>query len=103
MNEGKLKQILFALQDQNKELLNMVMHLQVSNNQLKKQLNMDFQNVYTEIYEPKNIENTQDFLKSKKFMMEEMNAMTDKETHKVVEVFEDNLEYMEENLEKIVR
>lgn len=73
MNEGKLKQILYELQEQNKDLLNMVMILQVSNNLLKQQ-----------------------------FIVEEMNDMTSKETQKIVMKFEENLECMEENLEKIV-
>jgi len=102
MNEGKLKQILFELQEQNKDLLNMLMMLQVSNNLLKKQLNKDFQNVYTEMYEPKSVDNTKKFLESKQFIVDELNDMTDKETGKIVAKFEEDLECMEENLEKIV-
>ena len=102
MNEGKLKQILFALQEQNKELLTMVMHLQVSNNQLKEQLNNDFYKVYEEIYRPKEAREVEDFLESKKFIVGELNDMTDKESSKAIEKFNENYEFMEENLETIL-
>ncbi|CAA6815365.1 MAG: Unknown protein [uncultured Sulfurovum sp.] len=102
MNEGKLQQILFALQEQNKELLTMVMHLQVSNNKLKEQLHTDLHKVYEELYAPKNVEDVQDFLDSKKFIVGELNDMTDKESIKAIEKFNENYEIMEENLEKIL-
>ena len=102
MDDGKLRQILYQLQEQNKDLLNMIMNLQVSNNQLKKQLNVDFQKVYTEIYEPKSLDNTGDYLASKEFIVNELNDMTDKETEKTVVKFQQDFECMEENLEKIV-
>lgn len=102
MNEGKLQQILFALQEQNKELLTMVMHLQVANNELKEQLNNDFYKVYEELYSKKEPEEVQDFLESKKFIVGELNDMTGKESVKVVERFNENYEFMEENLEKIL-
>lgn len=102
MNEEKLRQILYQLQEQNKDLLTMVMNLQVSNNQLKQQLNVDFQKVYSEIYEPSIIENTKGFLESKQFMLEELNDMTDKESSKTVAKFQEDFECMEENLEMIV-
>ena len=101
MNEGKLQAILFQLQEQNKELLTMLMHLQVSNNQLKEQLGHDFHKVYEEIYMLKEGEDTQELLKSKKFILDELNDMTEKETAKVVARFEENFAAMEENLENI--
>ena len=102
MDDGKLRQILYQLQEQNKDLLTMLMNLQVSNNQLKQQLNVDFQKVYSEIYESKSIENSKDFLESKQFIVEELNDMTDKETDKTVAKFQEDFECMEENLEMIV-
>ena len=101
MNEDKLKQILFALQEQNKELLTMVMHLQVSNNELKEQLNNDFYKVYEELYNQKEAGEVKDFLESKKFIMGELNDMTGKESTKAIERFNENYEFMEENLERI--
>jgi hypothetical protein len=103
MDDGKLRQILFQLQEQNKDLLTMVMNLQVSNNQLKQKLNIDFQEVYGEIYEPKDIKKIKEYLDSKKFIMEEFNDMTDKESNKTIVKFQEDFECMEENLEKIVR
>ncbi|CAA6817014.1 MAG: Unknown protein [uncultured Sulfurovum sp.] len=102
MDDLKLRQILFQLQEQNKDLLNMVMHLQVSNNELKEQLNNDFYKVYTEMYNLKAPEEVKDFLESKKFIVGEFNDMTAKETIKAIEKFNENLEVMEENLENIV-
>jgi len=101
MNEGKLQQILFQLQEQNKELLTAVMNLQVSNNLLKEQLGHDFHKVYEEIYNPKEGDDMQEFLKSKKFILGELNDMTDKETQKTIAKFEENFLAMEENIENI--
>jgi len=101
MNEGKLQQILFQLQEQNKELLTAVMNLQVSNNLLKEQLASDFHKVYEEIYTPKEGDDMQDFLKSKKFIVGEFNDMTAKETDKIVAKFGVDFEAMEENIENI--
>ncbi len=101
MNKQTLQQILFQLQEQNKELLTAVMNLQVSNNQLKKQLNHDFNKVYEELYSKKEIDEVKEFLASKKFITEELNHITDKETSKIVEKFEENFQAMEENLEYI--
>ena len=101
MNEGKLQQILFQLQEQNRELLTAVMNLQVSNNLLKEQLGHDFHKVYEEIYNPKEGEDTQEFLKSKKFIVGELNDMTEKETAKIVTKFEEDFLAMEENLENL--
>jgi hypothetical protein len=102
MDEGKLRQILFELQEQNKELLNMVMNLQVANNQIKQQLNVDFYKVYEELYNKKDISEVKDFLESKKFIVGELNDIADKESNKAIEKFNENFEVMEENLEKIV-
>jgi hypothetical protein len=102
MDDGKLRQILFQLQEQNKDLLNMVMNLQVSNNQLKQQLNVDFHKVYTEIYNQKETVEVKDFLESKKFIVGELNDIADKESNKAIEKFNENFEIMEENLEQIV-
>ncbi|CAA6811647.1 MAG: Unknown protein [uncultured Sulfurovum sp.] len=102
MNEEKLKQILFLLQEQNKELLTMVMHLQVSNNELKEQLNNDFYKVYEELYNLKDPKEVKDFLESKKFIVGELNDMIGKESTKAIEKFNENYEIMEENIEKIL-
>lgn len=102
MDERKLQQILFQLQEQNKELLTAVMNLQVSNNQLKEQLGHDFHKVYEEIYAPKEGKDMQEFLKSKKFIVGELNDMTNKETAKTIARFEENFQAMEENIENII-
>ena len=102
MDDGKLRQILYQLQEQNKDLLNMVMNLQVSNNQLKQQLNVDFYKVYTEVYNQKDTIEVKDFLESKKFIVGELNDIADKESNKAIEKFNENFEIMEENLEQII-
>ena len=102
MDDGKLKLILFTLQEQNKDLLNMVMNLQVSNNQLKQALNDDFYKVYKELYDPKEANEVKDFLESKKFIVGELNDIKDKESAKAIEKFNENFEIMEENLENIL-
>jgi serine/threonine protein kinase HipA of HipAB toxin-antitoxin module len=102
MDDGKLRQILFQLQEQNKDLLNMVMNLQVSNNQLKQQVNVDFHKVYEELYNKKDVSEVKDFLESKKFIVGELNDIADKESNKAIEKFNENFETMEENLENIV-
>ena len=102
MNDGKLREILFALQEQNKELLNMVMNLQVTNNQLRQQVNSDFYQLYTDLYNLKEESEVKDFLESKKFIMGELNDIKEKEISKAVEKFNENYEIMEENLEKIL-
>jgi hypothetical protein len=102
MDDGKLRQILFQLQEQNKDLLNMVMNLQVSNNQLKQQLNVDFYKVYTELYNQKDTAEIKDFLESKQFIVGELNDIADKESNKAIEKFNENFEIMEENLENII-
>lgn len=101
MNEGKLQQILFQLQEQNKELLTAVMNLQVSNNLLKEQLASDFHKIYEEMYNLKDADDIQEFLKSKKFIVTEFNDMTEKETAKIVAKFGEDFEAMEENIENI--
>ncbi len=101
MNEGKLQQILFQLQEQNKELLTAVMNLQVSNNLLKEQLANDFHKVYDEMYNLKSSDDMEEFLKSKKFIVKEFNDMTEKETNKIVAKFGEDFEAMEENIETI--
>ena len=101
MNEGKLQQILFQLQEQNKELLTAVMNLQVSNNLLKEQLANDFHKVYDEMYNLKSSDDMEEFLKSKKFIVKEFNDMTEKETNKIVAKFDEDFEAMEENIETI--
>jgi len=102
MDEGKLRQILYQLQEQNKELLTMVMNLQVSNNLLKEQLASDFHKVYEEMYNLKDADDIEEFLKSKKFIVGELNDMTEKETQKIIIKFEENFQAMEENLEQII-
>ncbi len=102
MNDGKLREILFALQEQNKDLLNMVMNLQVTNNQLRQQVNSDFYQLYTDLYNLKEESEVKDFLESKKFIMGELNDIKEKEISKAVEKFNENYEIMEENLEKIL-
>ena len=102
MDDGKLRQILYQLQEQNKDLLNMVMNLQVSNNQLKQQLNVDFYKVYKELYNQKDTLEVKDFLESKNFIVAELNDIADKESSKAIEKFNENFEIMEENLENII-
>lgn len=103
MDEHKLRGILYQLQEQNKELLTMVMNLQVSNNQLKEQLNYDFYKAYEEIYRPKTSEeNFEELLTSKKFIMDEMDYINARTTEKIITNFEENLAVMEENLDNIV-
>lgn len=101
MNDEKFEKILFQLQEQNKELLTAVMNLQVSNNLLKEQLANDLHKVYEEIYNPKEGDDLQEFLKSKKFIVNELNDMTAKETDKIVTKFGEDMEAMEENLKSI--
>ena len=102
MNDAKLREILFALQEQNKDLLNMVMNLQVANNQLRQQVNSDFYQIYTDLYNLKEASEVKDFLASKKFIMGELNDIKEKEISKAIEKFNENYEIMEENLEKIL-
>jgi hypothetical protein len=103
MDENKLRGILYQLQEQNRELLTMVMHLQVSNNQLKEQLNHDFYKVYEEIYDSKpQLHEAKEILKSKKFIMDEMDYINARTTEKIVTKFEENLAVMEENSDTIL-
>jgi len=103
MDEMKLRGILYQLQEQNKELLQMVMDLQVSNNKLQEQLNQDFYKVYTELYENNyDEEEAKELLKSKKFVMGELDHINGQNTEKAIAKFNDNLMAMEENLENII-
>ncbi len=102
MDEGKLIGILFSLQEQNKELLNMVMNLQVANNQLKEQLNSELYKVYEEMYNLKEPAEVKDFLESKKFIVGELNDIAQKESAKAIEKFNENFAVMEETLETIL-
>jgi len=104
MDDNKLRTVLYQLQEQNKELLTMVMNLQISNNQLKEQLNNDFYKAYEEIYKSKpSQEDADELLKSKKFIMDEMDYINARTTEKIIAKFEENLGAMEENLENIIR
>jgi len=104
MQEQQLRGILYQLQDQNKELLQMVMDLQIANYKLQEQLNQDFYKVYTEIHEPKNLDEVEakELLKSKKFMMGELDHINAQNTEKAIAKFNENLMAMEENLENII-
>lgn len=103
MDEMKLRGILYQLQEQNKELLQMVMELQVANNNLQEQLNEDLYKVYTEIYEKHhNEEEAKELLKSKKFVMGELDHINQQNTEKAIAKFNENLMAMEENLENII-
>jgi DNA polymerase III delta prime subunit len=103
MDEGELKQILFELQSQNRELLERVMRLEVSNYQMQQQFTSDLYQLSCEIYAPKEVESTKELLESKRFIMEEMNAMRSKEIEKLVAKFEEDIDAMEETIAKIVR
>lgn len=103
MDDNKLRTLLYQLQEQNKELLTMVMNLQVSNNQLKEQLNNDFYKTYEEMYKEKPSEDdAKELLKSKKFIMDEMDYINARTTEKIITKFEENFSAMEENLENII-
>jgi RNA polymerase-interacting CarD/CdnL/TRCF family regulator len=103
MQEQQLRGILYQLQEQNKELLQMVMDLQVSNHKLQAQLNQDFYKVYTEMYEKHYDEvEAKELLKSKKFMMDELDHINGQNTEKAIAKFNENLMAMEENLENII-
>jgi RNA polymerase-interacting CarD/CdnL/TRCF family regulator len=103
MQEQQLRGILYQLQEQNKELLQMVMDLQIANNKLQEQLNQDFYKVYTEVYEKHyDEEEAKELLKSKKFMMGELDHINEQNTEKAIAKFNENLMAMEENLENII-
>jgi protein subunit release factor A len=103
MQEQQLRGILYQLQEQNKELLQMVMDLQIANHKLQEQLNQDFYKVYTEIYEQYHeAEEANELLKSKKFVMGELDHINAQNTEKAIAKFNENLMAMEENLEKII-
>lgn len=103
MQEQQLRGILYQLQEQNKELLQMVMDLQVANHNLQEQLNQDFYKVYTEMYEKHYDEvEAKELLKSKKFMMGELDHINQQNTEKAIAKFNENLMAMEENLENII-
>lgn len=103
MQEQQLRGILYQLQEQNKELLQMVMDLQIANHKLQEQLNQDFYKVYTEIYEKHHDEvEAKELLNSKKFMMGELDHINSQNTEKAIAKFNENLMAMEENLENII-
>lgn len=103
MNDNQLRSILFQLQEQNKELLQTVMDLQIANHNLQAQLHKDFYTVYKELYAIKHTEEeAKDLLKSKKFIMDELDHINTQNSEKAIKKFNIDIMAMEENLDNII-
>ena len=101
MDTKELKEILIEFQTQIHDLLQLQFDLNVSFNKQAQKLNNDFYEVYKEIYNSKTIEDVKDFLKNKKQIADELNKNTDDITQNVAKMFDERLDYIHDNLEKI--
>jgi hypothetical protein len=101
MINKELKEILIEFQTQINDLLQLQLDLNLSFNGQAKQLNDDFCNVYEEIYNAKTLKKAKEFLKSKEFMANELNKITDERTNNVIKMFDERFEDVHKNLEKI--
>ena len=100
MKTEEVKEILVEFQTQINDLLKMQLELNISFNSQAKQLNEDFHSVYEELYSMKK-EDSKEFLESKRFMLDEMNKVTDKRTENIVNMFDERFECVHDNLAKI--
>ncbi|RBQ28383.1 hypothetical protein [Aliarcobacter vitoriensis] len=99
--DNNLKEILIEFQTQIHDLLQLQFDLNVSFNEQAKKLNTDFYDIYNEIYNSKTLEESKSFLKNKKFIVEQFNEMTDKRTQNVAKMFDERLNVIHNNLERI--
>lgn len=98
---NNLKEILIEFQTQIHDLLQLQFDLNISFNEQSKKLNDDFYAVYEEIYNAKNIEEAKGFLETKKLLVEELNKKTDDITQNVAKMYDERLEHIHKNLERI--
>lgn len=101
MDTKELKEILIEFQTQIHDLLQLQFDLNIAFNEQSKKLNQNFYDVYEEIYSSKSIEEAKDFLASKKFIAEEYNQKTNDITHNVAKMFDERLDDIHNNLERI--
>jgi len=101
MENEKLKEVLIEFQTQIHDLLQLQFNLNVSFNEQSKKLNQDFYDVYQEIYSSKTIEEAKDFLENKKLINTKLNEHTDNISQNVAKMFDERLEDIHKNLEKI--
>jgi hypothetical protein len=99
--DNNLKEILIEFQTQIHDLLQLQFDLNLSFNEQAKKLNQDFYDVYQEIYSSKTIEEAKDFLETKKFIAEQFNQKTNDITQNVAKMFDERLDSIHSNLEKI--
>lgn len=101
MDTKELKEILIEFQTQIHDLLQLQFDLNVSFNKQAQKLNNDFYDVYEEIYNCKTIDDAKDFLKNKKQIADELNKSTDDITQNVAKMFDERLDDIHNNLDRI--
>jgi uncharacterized protein (DUF885 family) len=101
MDTEELKEILIEFQTQIHDLLQLQFNLNISFNEQAQKLNNDFYDVYEEIYNCKTIDDAKDFLKNKKLVAEQLNKNTDEITQNVAKMFDERLDDIHNNLERI--
>ncbi|MBP7770258.1 MAG: hypothetical protein KA055_03960 [Aliarcobacter sp.] len=101
MDTKELKEILIEFQTQIHDLLQLQFNLNISFNEQAQKLNNDFYDVYEEIYNCKTIDDAKDFLKNKKLVAEQLNKNTDEITQNVAKMFDERLDDIHNNLERI--
>ena len=99
--DNNLKEILIEFQNQINDILKLQFDLNMSFNEQTQKLNSNFYDVYHEIYNCKTIDDATKFLENKKFSVEQLNEQTDKINQNVAKMFDERLDSIHNNLEKI--
>ena len=101
MDINKLETVLIEFQTQINDLLEMQLDFFIAYNAQAKQLNNDSLSLYEEAHTTRTPEEVKEFLASKRFVFDELNRSTDKQTDNIIKMFDERFAFVQSNLTKI--